>query len=445
VVRGAKLAPVQPRLLLWISALALGTAAALEIARAPYSYWNGLRLVAPVAWAWGQKIFFLPGEGPAISGLNGPVQALLYSPAAWASTPAWAVRGGVALSLLFVLGPLWLLCRSGAGAAGFWAVAALAAFTSATRLSLTLVHSDAPALGLTFLALRRLRGASSFLCVLAAVAAVHTKASFAPVLIALPLWILVCENPRAALRFAAAEALALLVSTLLLYACFGEALWAAGWAHAWQSPKARPFWSVAGEYFGRFGPALAVIGYWVRRGFKTEGLWLFLAGLFLPAALYGRWRAGGDENTLTPSVIFILLGVGLGAVRHAPRLAYAGIVFLSLWVLSREIRSLPLAPTIPMDQAFFHLKQYPGKTYFPFFPLSHLMTEGKIYHSWEAVQDLSQGVPFSSAAFFRFLPEGVERIAFLPDRVTSGMAVYFDPPLEERPDASLPGWRVFHR
>ena len=199
--------------MLALSWAALVLSAARVVALLPYTppdAWSCSRMTPGVAWAMGDRLYHPPGQGPLLVRMYGPVSAMVYAPAALLPTPTAAVLAGAGVNLaLFAIPMVWFLRCSGMGATGerpdasFILVgAALFALFAAhvTRLLYTAaaVTVDAPAIGLAACAcatLVRCGGTGppllrGLLVGALAAAALWSKQTLAPIVVALPVYAL---------------------------------------------------------------------------------------------------------------------------------------------------------------------------------------------------------------------------------------------------------------
>src|SRR5688572_1315765 len=155
--------PRQARALL-LAAAGLGAAvlvvvAAAALARVPTDGWSAARLAPPASLLRGYRLYYPPGEGPALVRMYGPVPWLLYAPAVALGRPTPAMLAAAGINLLcFALPVAWTLRRMTparhrrvhGGAVGvaagvaFGVVAALATQLTYTACAVTV---DAPAIG----------------------------------------------------------------------------------------------------------------------------------------------------------------------------------------------------------------------------------------------------------------------------------------------------------
>ena len=68
------------------------------ILESPSLSWNDLRLAPPAALTRGYDLYYLPGDGPMLGHIYGPIAALTYLPVTLLPTPSLAIRAGGSLS-----------------------------------------------------------------------------------------------------------------------------------------------------------------------------------------------------------------------------------------------------------------------------------------------------------------------------------------------------------
>src|SRR5262249_16774619 len=81
---------------------ALGRSAVLvaaTVATSTSNGWCASRLSVPIAWVFGDHLYYGPGEGPALVRMYGPVYAVVYAPTALAWRPTAALLMGTAINL----------------------------------------------------------------------------------------------------------------------------------------------------------------------------------------------------------------------------------------------------------------------------------------------------------------------------------------------------------
>jgi hypothetical protein len=460
----------QPVLDRWIGAAlplclvvcaAFGVQALLD---GPYRHWNAIRITPALSLFSGYTLYYRPDSGPVTGNIYTPLASLVYLPAAAASSPTGVIAVGTVISLLLYFAPVvWLYARLAAVPVRCWPIVGricnpsgrmdglqirpttgnagadpltrqaewltLALFPLLTynlekslRYSAAFIHADAPALGMAAAAAAvlyvdpRHRWRSLFPSALLAVLAVWSKQVMAPLLLALPLWLLAAAGLRAGLRYGLALLLAgaavLGVSLTLLDPAnlFFNVVTIPG-RHPWEGLFPNNLAWVALEFqnqafvlalllgFGALYPLAVRSGSWPGLSrWLTQNRWslfLVVALLVLPTSLIGRMKVGGDLNALSFSLYFLLLAVclmlreGVGSPAAAP--VQAGFRLLAvvavtgcglLAIQTQGQRFLAMAASRPNtpELVVAYLKDHPGEAYFPWNPLGHLLAEGRYYH-----------------------------------------------------------------
>ncbi|WP_428940916.1 hypothetical protein [Fontivita pretiosa] len=205
--------------MLMLSWAALALSAARVVALLPYAprdAWSCSRMTPGVAWAMGDRLYHPPGQGPLLVRMYGPVSAMVYAPTALLATPTVGVLAGAGINLaLFAIPMVWFLRCSGMAATGerpdasfiLVGAALFALFaTHVTKLLYTAaaVTVDAPAIGLAACACAMLvRSAGSaaplrsgLLVGALAAASLWSKQTLAPIVVALPVYVLLVGGWR---------------------------------------------------------------------------------------------------------------------------------------------------------------------------------------------------------------------------------------------------------
>ena len=330
------------------------------------------------------------------------------------------------------------------------------------------VHADAPAIGfasLSALFLHFRQRNWDVYCSLAALFAVFsllTKQTMLPLIIALPLYVLITEGPQRFLRFSLIISALLAVSVTTLLMIFGiepviftmfDYPKSMGWhTHLLSSAKlnndlmfAIPFLKFSDDLRGGFLLILLlpifVIGWraslskeysGLKNTFNSmSGLLLFFAIFLLPMSLLARAKIGGAMNSYAPTTYFLIAACIAGTLeiihinrsveKRARRL---GIILLTICAVSivptavpsiiRQVNANPLrlAWGSAVHQAYDYLLQYPGATYFPWYPLSALLAEGELHHTGVGLVDRDlAGVPTNEEHLKNYLPKNLTFIA----------------------------------
>ena len=119
--------------------------------------WNDIRLAPVAALLRGYDTYYLPGEGPMLGHIYGPVAPFAYLPALLWSTPAAAIRAGIVLTLCWLTLPVVMMIRDRAGQRPVLAIGCLVLFmfllhAPVVHLVAFGIHSDTPAVALAGLA-----------------------------------------------------------------------------------------------------------------------------------------------------------------------------------------------------------------------------------------------------------------------------------------------------
>jgi hypothetical protein len=460
--------PVLDRLLVGLVPVALGVMVAEAVAYvtlAPYFLWNDARLAPLIALTRGYDLYYGPDEGPILDTVYPPFAYLAYFPAVWAGTPKSAVATAAVVSpCLFFLPVLWLLGQGGTGTerARHWGFA-LVAFAFFAMLAIVLrplhlafaqVHADAPALGFAAIACALLlspyreRGFVPALGALVAVLAVAAKQTMLPLLAALPIWFLLAGRVGDGLRLAAWLLLAGAGMAITLAAVFGPGVLYFNVVqvmsgHAWKGKFPSNLFVVGLELLAYCAPVLVLeVGYALasrKRGgpwsaWLADHSWTLLtliALMLAPTSLLGRVKIGGDDNTLAPTLYFLLLSASLllrdlleraslPGWRTAAGVLAGAVIFLGClrtipWQVN-YFRVLAAAPPTEQDIAFAYIQQQPGEVYFPNFPLAHLFGEGKLYHYDYGIIDRENGgFAVDRAQYLAHIPPRTRLLCFSPD------------------------------
>ena len=447
----------------------------------PANIWNDIRLAPTAALLEGYRMYYMPGEGPMLGHIYGPVAPLAYLPALLWSTPAAAIRTGVLLTIVWLTLPAALMIRDVAGTRRVLAVGCLVLFVfllraDVVRLVAFGIHSDTPAVALAGLACfcltdpgRRRRTGWLAASALAAVLSTGSKQVALPVLFALPAYVWLADGRRAALRYgqliaifgvAAGAVVALVVDVpAMLYQTlvipsghdwrFGDA--SVVLVHTIRDlvPRAFPFAAVIGVYgLWRLGRVRrwSDVTRWVQ-----ANPWLvpvFVGVFCIPTSMLGRMKEGGSMNTLIYTIYFLIVGAllallhaantktggkGLTTVRRAATVA----VTVALAIIAAQsvprLRVLPATVRdLPQDtvaSAFQFARLNPGEVYLPYHPLITLMAEQRAYHllletmSQQYFEYLVDGPDLSlsdadDAWFSAFLPPKLQYVLYRTEAAT---------------------------
>ena len=422
-------------------------------------------------------MYYMPGDGPILGHIYGPVTPLAYLPALLWSTPAAAIRAGVLLTIVWLTLPAALMIRDFAGTRRVLAVGCLVLFVfllhaDVMRLVAFGIHSDTPAVALAGLACycltdpeRRRRTGWLAASALAAVLSAGSKQVALPVLFALPTYLWLADGRRAAVRYgqliaifgvAASAVVALMVDvpamlyqTLVIPSAhdwrFGDA--SVVFVHTIRDlvPRAFPFAVVIAAYgLWRLGRARrwSDVTRWVQ-----GNSWLvpvFVGVFCIPTSMLGRMKEGGSMNALIFTIYFLIIGALLAllhaantkpavkgwTVQRAATVAVAVALAVIVSQSASRLQQLPAAVRdLPRDaeaSAFSFARQHPGEVYLPYHPLVSLMAEGRAYHllletmSQQYFEYLADGPDLSvsdadDAWFSAFLPPNLRYVLYRTD------------------------------
>ncbi len=423
--------------------LALLGVLADRILQAPFWSFNGTRLAPSFGLVHGYRLYYPPADGPVLSTIYGPVTALVYLAATLASSPNPAVLIGSGITVLFCFVPVaWLHLGKGrwrcAEHPTHWLALAACGLmmvdTEALRYSCINPHADGIGLGLGAAACICLyygRGKGHSLALpisaLLAVLSFWAKQTFLPLPFALALYVLLADGRGIFLQYASWGMLWSVVTAVGFFSKFGFwPVWfnlvvvPAGQVLHFSAktfPMIEAFRQLIREGFPFLIPLLTYALYaLVRFGYDWRELrpwlrrnnWAMLAivGLALtPASVMGRAKIGGDINSLSFALYFYCIACTMMLARVATdmehvalatfrSLARAFLVAIAIVMalaqgevafgIVHTIRSLR---TSEQQVVFEYLLDHPNTVYFPMFPLSHLLAEGKLYHDKTGLLD----------------------------------------------------------
>lgn len=413
----------------------------------------------------------------------GPLYPVAYLPATLASEPMSAVGMATMLAHLYILFPVGLLCAlcvqrlrgDAASVRLHWPflllLFALAAYvTPSLNYVTTHVHVDAPALGLFLFASYAVlqQGAAvpnkeRWLLIAGACAGLSAacKLNLAAASVGFFIWIGTHSGWRAGVKFLLWSA----ATFWIVYAC---AIARDGFAAVLlnlQLPGRMPWFTLQatdnltlsgssydpvekvrtlltflGDYLRQYGiavTALLLILPVVERISSSAAqitklfLWLALVMLFVSIASVGK--QGGDVNSRALVTLPLALA-GLVAfatlVQQANRTSFAtayaaliGVTFvLAISTAAGLLRwSIKGKPTLV--EAHETVRGGPGRWYFPFDPLAHLLGEGKFRPNMDVVHSYAvAGSPVEAAAFRSALPQDLQYVAVPPSFASWGLA-----------------------
>jgi hypothetical protein len=358
--------------------------------------------------------------------------------------------------------------------------------TEALYYSAFAVHADAPALGFAGIACialcnQRRQGQlfPFFISALAAVLSVWTKQTLAPLIVALPLYVLLTNGYAAAKRYLGCI-LITGCSISILFVMFCKPgnmvfnMFLIPMRHPWQHSWSYALTELMREGYLFAGVVLLYSIVRLTRLFKGSkdirlllrphpGLLCTIVAIFLgPTSLLGYVKSGGNFNTLSPSLYFLLgamcflmmqissdllrgrskrkrnLAVILFAILLVPKMVISA--GSSVRSILTEFNSLSKS-RIELEYEF--IKKHPGEIYFRQNPLGHLMAEGKAYHDEAHLfgRELAD-YPISQEHFEAYIPSNMRGLAFKADIETDYMMKYLPLFSKQTTIEELPGYYV---
>jgi hypothetical protein len=478
----------------------LGIDAFLNIYRAPWYGWNGIRLSRTFAIYKGGNLYPGQNEMGAIIGTDHtPMSHFLYWPATFAPTPAMAIWIGATISFALVIAPLiWLFCIDKPAKLLYSFYALLACLFILLRgghysgmLYIPFsVHTDAAAICFSTLAgglLFRSRSIAGWrtllLSSLFAVLSVASKQTMAPVLLANCIFLLIANGVGSFRRYMACLAMSgAAVGSLLVLRFWPlkDFLFNVITLATHRPPVTS--WTAAiledlVDSTVESSPAIFCIlvfilySYVYERGtirswreLLSNQRWLIfpLSGILLAPVCIKAQILGGNNNHTGLYCYFFVLGATLGLksfmneeanLRRATgsRLLAATLIAMSFTgvvdTVQGNLTSLHHANSKSEDTiAYEYGLRHPGKTYFPDNPLAEYYTQHHFYDADSALLDREvTGYPVSQAQLAAGIPTGVTLVAFAcsqPCLPSLAMQEYLKgwPP---ESDPELPGFTVF--
>jgi hypothetical protein len=472
------------------------------------SPWPAARLTPLFALRYGYRLYYGPDQGPILDTIYTPLSALLYFPALIFSTPVPAVLAGTVLACCYSFAPVLYIIRRTISPAtlvraapAFLAFFLLACTLDPLNTSMFSIHADAPALGLGAAAIasllytkgeRSLMGSSVLV-----VMAINAKQVVAPLPAVLCLYVLLTRGFRPMLRYFAYLAAGLAAFALLWAVWFGwreftfNTLVEPG-LHPFRLPNCQSctpatltqdklkiliklarinsrvfleemFWIPVGYAL------LAALAYRAetRRSIRMWladnpwALWCAAGIAQVSTGLLGRAKVGGFANAYSYSFYFLLLGlVSLAlSVGCAPDLAHvarrgvkaAGLALLVVLMLARlpqyfgAARAVRSLQNNPVEASYLYILSHPAHVYFPWFVLSELLAEKRLYHFEYGVVDRElAGYPPTREHWSAYIPQALEQVAFWP--IQDMQALDYLPEFRTRVGVpQLPGWIVWER
>jgi hypothetical protein len=370
----------------------------------PISVWNDVRLAPSLALLRGVSFYPPQDAGSVTTWMYGPLPAILWAPAALASTAKGAVLAAGTLNVLFNLAAigatvaLWpsSLTRAQRLAAGLLATV-IWPFASFQYLQ---ADNVAIALGLiaSLVLVRATRPAHHWFAALLAVAPIACKQTSVGIAAAQILWLAVTQGRAATRR----HVLRCAVAGLALAAVVAGPLdWRGIWFNMVTVPGNLP-WApnpvgravdMTPELLVQIGVPVALMLLGWRRIFTRDSRLLLPSLVWLctlPPNVAAFFKFGGTLNSLQGFSLWLpaaLLWLG-DAAQARPALARRVVALgaIATMVIAgvrfQRLTAFPTAPaTRHYDQAAQLAKEFPGQIWFPWNPLVTAYSEGKFYHA----------------------------------------------------------------
>lgn len=474
-----------------------------KILSEPLWHWNAHRLAWAFSLMHGYKLYYPADSGPMLSLLAGPLQPLTYLPATLVNSPMLALIFASFISVCFYFLPvLWLhigknLLDPRKLLFILYAFLCFCLFTfisPALTYSAFAVYADAPALGFgavscAILCYRRHKESipSLMLSALFSVFAVWTKQTLIPLLFALPAYVLLTDGYRCFKRYMLCLCFsAVAVSALFLWVFNAQNLL----FNMVTVPSRTPWTFSANRIIALltatyhlikecFLFAVILIFYSVYqlsvssnvpnklKAWLSSNHWTMLAivSLFMvPTSVLGRVRLGGDVNTLSPTVYFLVAAVTLALIKFTSGLPSStrlmqkvakfllvllitGLIYVNVPKFS-AVRTVDNLSSNEQKVAYEYAKNHRGEVYFPTNPLSSLLAEGKLYHHARGLLERERsGFRVSAEHFQAHIPTNIRLVAFQSHQSSTGKYVLnYLPEFSKRVTIDeLPGWIVYVR
>ncbi len=475
-----------------------------KILSEPLWHWNAHRLAWTFSLMHGYKLYYPADSGPMLSLLAGPLQPLTYLPATLVNSPMLALIFASFISVCFYFLPvLWLhigknLLDPRKLLFVLYAFLCFCLFTfisPALTYSAFAVYADAPALGFgavscAILCYRRHKESipSLMLSALFSVFAVWTKQTLIPLLFALPAYVLLTDGYRCFKRYMLCLCFsAVAVSALFLWVFNAQNLLfnmvAVPSRTPWKFSANRIIALLTATYHlikECFLFAVILIFYSVYqlsvssnvpnklKAWLSSNHWTMLAivSLFMvPTSVLGRVRLGGDVNTLSPTVYFLVAAVTLALIKFTSGLPSStrlmqrvakfllvllitGLIYVNVPKFSAVHTVLDNLSSNEQKVAYEYAKNHRGEVYFPTNPLSSLLAEGKLYHHARGLLERERsGFRVSAEHFQAHIPTNIRLVAFQSHRSSTGKYVLnYLPEFSKRVTIDeLPGWIAYTR
>jgi hypothetical protein len=431
---------------------------------------NAARLAPIFALTYGYQLYYPADSGPLLSIIYGPLTAFSFLPTTLASSPTIAVIIGSFLAFFFYSVPiLWLHIgqmwhtpqKLWIGIYGFIGFCLFTLHDPSLSYSAFRIHADAPALGFSAAACAVLyfrKHQDSFLPLLISailvICAIWTKQVTIPLVVALPLYIFLADGWKCCQRYLLYLVTAgIIISGLLLLIFPANLVWfnlvTVPSHHPWTSPnKLVALLGGTRKLLQQSWLLIVIIfSYYLYCNFFLEKQWtmqqgrewlrdnrwimLVLIGFFmLPTSVVGSVKLGGDVNTFSYSLYFFLaaatliitegsLGLNIKVYPPEPKIFKLLLIVMIFTFTLTEIP--PAFPSLyrkiegiynnSTEKVYKYAKKHPGEAYFPVYPLSTLIAEGKLYHFNHGLFDRDKaGIPITREHFIAYLPAHLQYI-----------------------------------
>lgn len=424
-------------------ALALWSA----VCATPRLDWNAARLMPAFVLAGGGKIYFPPGEGPALGWIYGPVMPAVMTPAALLPTITSAMLAAACINAAFLLTPLLVgvnFLARGAGFAGrerAWLVVLCAGAALAVPWianSLVFITADNVVVGLALwsclcLASSGSDGRGAWFAALLAALAVWTKQLAIGVPAAQLLWLAWSGGLRVAVRHAGRLLAAGVLVAAVCVAVFG---WEELRFNLWTVPSHHPLKGGAEFWFGQLGalamaclPCVVLFAILRRSAAAPNPAASLVAAVALaqlPLGALGASKIGGGENSFH-AIYYFAAAAGLqlaasgGAAQAWLRqrwMVLACVASLGGLVVVSNQTNWRLTPAVQLEASRALAADHPGEILFPRNPLVTWWTERKIYHLEYGYFDQAlAGFPPTPARLASGLPAHVRYVVYQDDGV----------------------------
>ena len=481
---------MHPKRLGWLDLMFVAMCAVFVLVSAlgsPYPFQSDHRVFPLFLFADGKPVYGDPATGAIAPSLYPPLSFLAYFPALLFRRPGAAITCGKLMAQVYTIVPiLWLLWsrrnRPGSGrqpTVMLMLAALMVALTSDILSKMVMLHADAPALFLCFCACllmeRFLRNSGSgtlFAMALCCAAAPWAKQPAVAIVLMPAITLLALRRWKALAGFSLVYILfQTLLAGLFFFLFRGQRLFfwvfAAVFKQEMGSVGAGATHGVSGG--GALTQMLLVIVFYAvftrfrllvhgaeARQVRLEDIFVLAAVVELPSSILGFLFPGADSNALLyfaqPAFIFVLLRlqadvlprIAIPMLRRALAAVTVVCVLWSTTPFENATSGWSLRYGFDVDLAYKYMRAHPGQVWFPRYPLTSYLAEGKIYHSEMGFLNLeAMGIPISESHLLAYIPNGGRLIACAADCFNLNI------PWEEYQKISLADlrghWQVFER